>query len=467
LLNVMLDFGLDRLQTTREINIGKDPMLVSCLTARKINAVHRILYSAISSSAAGSSASGDIIDQYLRASSSDERLTHFEGIVTSLPNPNSSARQHVRALLSGSAKDIRLAMRMREDALTYLQSPPLSTGTGMGKEAITAVERAAYEWLESAFGEEIVQLRRITFEDSSGQILQTVVRSEVVHRVRSLEALKQRLSNGKRCFSLMHPALPTEPLAFIHVALGGATARNMLDIENSKSDENPLSASFYSVNSVHKALGGLDIACKLIVRAKAELQQEFPTLKKFYTLSPIPGLMGFLSKGDSGLQIGKEERQGKKCLPEDIRQGLERAFDASGVPTSMRSGNVLSDLHSLVLTSLTNVTGYSSAVSPLWVENADLVEVLKEPMLYLSAHYLVHAKARSGASPLDPVARFHLRNGARIEHLNYLGCTSINSLLQSAGCQVNYRYADYSENISETLVSSVLVGDDIKNILRL
>lgn len=54
------------------------------------------------------------------------------------------------------------------------------------------------------------------------------------------------------------------------------------------------------------------------------------------------------------------------------------------------------------------------------------------------AYYLLHAK--HGNEPLDPVARFHLRNGARLERINYHGDTSPAGLERSAGLMVNYVY---------------------------
>jgi malonyl-CoA decarboxylase len=56
-----------------------------------------------------------------------------------------------------------------------------------------------------------------------------------------------------------------------------------------------------------------------------------------------------------------------------------------------------------------------------------------------AAHYYLLAKDRSGR-PLDPVARFHLGNGARLERLNWLGDTSEKGVKQGLSLMVNYRY---------------------------
>ena len=55
------------------------------------------------------------------------------------------------------------------------------------------------------------------------------------------------------------------------------------------------------------------------------------------------------------------------------------------------------------------------------------------------AHYFLQAKNGSG-KPADPVARFHLGNGARLERINWMGDASAKGLRQAAGFMVNYRY---------------------------
>jgi malonyl-CoA decarboxylase len=67
-------------------------------------------------------------------------------------------------------------------------------------------------------------------------------------------------------------------------------------------------------------------------------------------------------------------------------------------------------------------------------------------LLPLCAHYLVNEKR--GKEPLDPVARFHLKNGARLDRINWLADTSPAGIRQSAGLMANYVYdvADLERN---------------------
>jgi malonyl-CoA decarboxylase len=72
------------------------------------------------------------------------------------------------------------------------------------------------------------------------------------------------------------------------------------------------------------------------------------------------------------------------------------------------------------------------------VQDKALVRALREPLLQVAAHYLLHA--RRNDKPVDPVARFHLGNGARVERLNWMADTSEKGLAQSWGIMVNYLY---------------------------
>ena len=69
--------------------------------------------------------------------------------------------------------------------------------------------------------------------------------------------------------------------------------------------------------------------------------------------------------------------------------------------------------------------------------NADTED--RPSMLALCAIYLV--TVRRGSLPHDPVARFHLRNGARIEQINWHGDTSPKGMTESHGLLVNYLYS--------------------------
>lgn len=92
--------------------------------------------------------------------------------------------------------------------------------------AASTIDKIVQNWLTAAFCVDSLTLERVTF-DSSGSALETIARADTVHAVRSISALKKRFESGRRCYALFHHALPTFPLAFIHVGLTSQLANSM------------------------------------------------------------------------------------------------------------------------------------------------------------------------------------------------------------------------------------------------
>jgi malonyl-CoA decarboxylase len=253
--------------------------------------------------------------------------------------------------------------------------------------------------LVSWFDIGLLQLEQISWQ-SSAQLLEKLIAYEAVHAIQSWDDLKNRLDSDRRCFAFFHPNMPDEPLIFVEVALVQGLADNvqkLLDEDAPILDLNEAdTAIFYSISNAQKGLGGISFGNFLIKRVVAELQHDFPSLKQFSTLSPIPGFQRWLSK--------KTE---------------EELADLPGGKAWLQ---------------------ISQPRLPLdWQLDETLAESRREPLLQLAAHYLSNEK-RKGKTALDSVAHFHLSNGAEIAQLNWLGDSSINGLKQSAGLMVNYLY---------------------------
>jgi malonyl-CoA decarboxylase len=224
---------------------------------------------------------------------------------------------------------------------------------------------------------------------------------EAVHEVRSWSDLKNRLDTDRRVYAFFHPRMPGEPLIFVQVAFTRGIADNvqaLLDEAAPVLDPRAAdTAIFYSITNTQEGLRGISFGNFLIKKVVDDLGSEFPNLEVFSTLSPIPGFLAWLRK---------EPAEGVAAAA-----GLGPE-DAAALPGLL--------------------------ALPGWHLHAEVAEALEGPLLRLCAHYLA-AAAREGRS-LDPVARFHLGNGARIERLNWLGDTSSKGLRQAAGIMVNYRY---------------------------
>jgi malonyl-CoA decarboxylase len=285
----------------------------------------------------------------------------------------------------------------------------------LGREDRTLVglEADLKELLSAWFDIGFLELSRITW-DSPAALLEKLSVYEAVHEVRSWTDLKNRLDSDRRCFAFFHPRMPSEPLIFVEVALVDGMAANvqaLLDVKAPVADPRSAdTAIFYSISNAQKGLAGISFGGFLIKRVVDQLSAEFPKLKTFATLSPIPGFTQWLDKefaaGLPGV-LGKHER---KVLAAALGQGHASKGDLK---------QILGD--------------------PAWTRKPEVAAALEAPLKRLAARYLVEAKREDGKAA-DPVANFHLGNGARVERLNWMGDTSKKGLRQAAGMMVNYQY---------------------------
>jgi malonyl-CoA decarboxylase len=258
--------------------------------------------------------------------------------------------------------------------------------------------------LRSWFNRGFLFLQRIDWR-TSALVLERLIKYEAVHQVQGWRDLRRRLEADRRCYAFFHPALPDEPLIFIEVALASgmqAKVQPLLDPEAPIADPaRATCAVFYSITNCQKGLRGVSFGSSLIKQVAGELGREFPRLKTFTTLSPVPGFGDWLAKADYPLTVGEQ-------------------------PTTVR-------------TLIDTLRGQHVPETPI-------APAIQTALSRLCAYYLMYAKR--GRAPLDPVARFHLANGARLERLNWMGDTSPAGLTRSLGFTVNYVYrlADVERN---------------------
>jgi len=262
-------------------------------------------------------------------------------------------------------------------------------------------------WFDVAF----LELRTISW-DSPASLIEKLIKYEAVHDIRSWADLKNRLDSDRRCYGFFHPSLPNEPLIFVEVALLHEMADNIMPLLDESAAAEDLQkatvAIFYSISNTQVGLKGVSFGDSLIKRVVETLRAEFPKLKTFATLSPIPGFRPWLAKNAPDLlaQLNEKER---------AALGREISFEPP------------SATHVLAAIEQPQVLGALSIKSPL--------------RLFLTragAHYLGQAKLDDQV--LDPVARFHLGNGARIERINWYADPSPKGIKQSHGLMVNYLY---------------------------
>lgn len=259
-------------------------------------------------------------------------------------------------------------------------------------------------WFDVAF----LDLRRISW-DSPASLIEKLIQYEAVHDIKSWADVKNRLDSDRRCYGFFHPRLPNTPLIFVEVALVDRISEGIEPLLDEaaapvKADR-ATTAVFYSISNTQDGLRGVSFGDSLIKRVVETLQQELPRLKTFATLSPIPGFRGWLAKNAGSLLARLDDKRQTELgrvvgsLPPTAERVLAAAEEASAL----------------------------DARSPV-----------RQLLMNAAAEFLGRATAEG--KPVDPVARFHLGNGARVERLNWAGDPSPKGLKQSYGLMVNYLY---------------------------
>ena len=299
--------------------------------------------------------------------------------VAELALASESPRQELIRRMNVAPGATHLLVRMREEILASLDRHP----------QLKPLEQDLRRMLASWFNRGFLTLKRIDWS-SSAVLLEKVIAYEAVHEIRGWDDLRRRLAPDRRCFAFFHPALPEEPLIFVEVALCQGLASKIAPLLSATAPIDDAAqadtAIFYSISNCQPGLRGISFGNFLIKQVVEELSAEMPGLKRFATLSPVPGFKRWLTE-----QAATTNDE----LP-------AAALDINWASAERVSPAVRSALQRLLATYLTSSNG--------------------------------------GKGPDDPVARFHLGNGARLERLNWAANLSPRGIQESVGMMVNYLY---------------------------
>lgn len=270
-------------------------------------------------------------------------------------------------------------VRMRLDLLNLLPEAP----------ELGVIDPDFQHLFASWFNRGFLVLRHIDWR-TPANILEKIIEYEAVHAINDWDDLQRRLRpNDRRCFAFFHPAMPEEPLIFVEVALTkgvpGSVQTLLAEGRTPLADGEFDTAVFYSISNCQEGLRGISFGNSLIKQVVEEVRVDLPQVSRYVTLSPVPTLARWL----------------EKVAPErpPVAQVLEAAAKAD--PKAM--------------------------------------EPHKAILRHLTAEYLLHVK-RGDGMPADPVARFHLGNGALLHDVHALADTSANGFRQSCTAMVNYLY---------------------------
>jgi malonyl-CoA decarboxylase len=324
------------------------------------------------------------------------------------PEGRAAARARLRRALEPPRIRLLTQFTSIPDGMKFLVDLRADLLRVMGDDPqLAALESDFRALLAHFFDVGFLELRRIDW-NSPASLLEKLVGYEAVHRIRTWRDLKNRLDSDRRCYAFFHPRMPEEPLIFVEVALTEGMASSVQALLDEKAPVlDPRAAdtaTFYSINNCQRGLDGISFGNFLIKRVVGELSAEFRNIKTFATLSPIPGFRRWLEEAGEGLLAEEEEKALAAALPGE--------------------GPALARL----LAGREALRGEAAKAA--------------EPVLTrLCARYLLReSDPKRPNRARDPVAHFHLSNGARVERINLRGDTSEKGWRESLGLMVNYLY---------------------------
>ena len=312
-------------------------------------------------------------------------------------------RQELFRRLNRASEGTAAVVQMRRDLLQVLDKKP----------ELTAVDFDMRHLLSSWFNPGFLKMHRVDWK-SPAEVLEKLIKHEAVHAIDGWDDLRRRLQPDRRCFAFFHPQLPNEPLIFVEVALLPEIPSVITPLVDKKADTvdqvNQFKvAAFYSISNCESGLRGVSMGNFLIKRVAEQLKAEFPGLKTFVTLSPIPGFIDWVSAGAGFSDAVSTER---------FKPALRAARDQALTHLNL------------------DAKSWSERLSAGWHPD-EAPQKEKDALLCLVSMYLgLGSAAREG----NPVAKFHLGNGAKLHQINWAGDLSRKGLRQSAGLMVNYLY---------------------------
>lgn len=335
-------------------------------------------------------------ERYEAAAGTPEAAQAEIGLRKAMTSPRTRLLQRFAAFAGG----MRFLIGLRAELLR-----PLKTDKRL--LALDAeLEQLFSTWFDVAF----LELRRLSW-DSPASLLEKLIEYEAVHDIRSWADLKNRVAGDRRCYGFFHASLPGEPLIFVEVALVEGISGSIAPLLDEGAAQMPLerasTAIFYSISSTQTGLRGVSFGDSLIKTVAETLRAEFPRLRQFATLSPIPGFRAWL---------GRRAADALEPLDDKRRAELARAL-ALDAPEALTPAALLA---------AADQAGTLEARAPV-----------AQWLLQCAARYLLEL---ADGRPVDAVARFHLGNGARVERINWAGDRSAKGHKQSYGLMVNYLY---------------------------
>ncbi|XP_065314512.1 malonyl-CoA decarboxylase, mitochondrial-like isoform X2 [Gordionus sp. m RMFG-2023] len=356
------------------------------------------------------------------------------------------------------------------------------------KQDLECMNNLLKELLQIWFSIGLLDVERITWQ-SSCDMLQKISQYEAVHPVKNWTDLRKRVGPFRRCFAFTHKSMPGEPIVVLHTALTNTICNNIQEIvfqpkfrslqtdnlsQKLEASNEINAAIFYSITSTQKGLQNVELGNHLIKKVVKNLQNEFPNMHKFSSLSPIPGFRKWFVK-----LMGKKLNSNKEL--NDSNSLLDKVFTPTviaeinpklpnyqeindenpGLPILKKDdGPSNSNISDLELDTNNNfwrrmIRVLGEDITNKWVTDIGLQQLkisLEAPLVKLCLHYIYDIKYADGYAT-NPVANFHFRNGANFWRINWMADTSPRGLEYSFGIMINYRY--YLNEVEENSIKYI------------
>jgi malonyl-CoA decarboxylase len=280
--------------------------------------------------------------------------------------------------------------------------------------------------LSTLFDVGLLELRQITW-DSPASVLERLMATEAVHAISGWDDLRHRLDGDQRCYGFFHPALPNEPIVFVEIALTHGLADNLPELLNRDvAIDDADTAIFYSITSAQPGLAGVHLGNELIKQVVDELRHRADHVRTFATLSPLPGF--------------------RNWLVAQVEADALTPAELEALGPGARTLATLADRS--------------------WLEDRAVADRVRPGIMSAAARYLMTVQ---DGRATDPVANFHLSNGASLERLDWLANPAPYGIEESLGVMVNYRYdrSKIASNAASYLADgSVSASGHVRNLVK-
>lgn len=363
----------------------------------------------------------DLLKEALAVEEGDSR---WNKVLADLRIKSESPRMKLFRQFINISEGLKFLLDIRTDLLTVQRKIELDFSP-LDQDLAYLVD----SWFQNGF----LVLQEITLDSSYSQI-NYIKSHDMVHPMTSLEEMGKRLGHDRRCFALYHRAMPEEPVVFIEIALTKGISKSIHQIISEEKEwregvDRFDTAIFYSINNTQEGLSGIGVGKMLIFQVVDYLKRAVPQVQTFSTLSPIPGFWkNYLKRllKDKGQDFQMTKDKIIETFSQKVRSALTLEFQS-------QTDTKEEDFAIILLGILSDSK---------WIDNPLFAKHLKKPLIDLTYFYITQEKNQRG-KPLNPVANFHMANGATVSknRINFLGNISPRGLEESCGMMVNYIYS--------------------------